>query len=64
MQCIHTLYISGNYAGAGQRMEVPIDLKVEMDAGTADPVLFQAVIIDPIVPKTEPVTGEYLVFRY
>ncbi|VDI16480.1 Hypothetical predicted protein [Mytilus galloprovincialis] len=37
------------------------DLKVEVDAGTADPVLFQAVIIDPIVPKTEPVTEEDMV---
>ncbi|VDI39946.1 Hypothetical predicted protein [Mytilus galloprovincialis] len=55
-------YLSiGNYAGAGQRMEVPIDLKVEVDAGTADPVLFQAVPIDPIVPKTEPVTEEDMV---
>ncbi|XP_071123927.1 uncharacterized protein [Mytilus edulis] len=55
-------YLSiGNYAGAVQRMEVPIDLRVEVDAGTADPVLFQAVPIDPIVPKTEPVTEEDMV---
>ncbi|CAG2188998.1 unnamed protein product [Mytilus edulis] len=55
-------YLSiGNYAEPAQRMEVPIDLKVEVDAGTADPVLFQAVPIDPIVPKTEPVTEEDMV---